>query len=56
MHMQPVAAAEAPAAATQSHFSIKLLAFDEKAKLKVIKTVKDLFQGINVVEVCVIAR
>jgi hypothetical protein len=28
------------------------LSFDEKAKLKVIKAVKDLIPGINVVEVC----
>ena len=41
----------APAPSAQTHFSIKLLAFDDKAKLKVIKAIKDLFTGINVVEV-----
>jgi phage tail sheath gpL-like len=41
----------APAAPAQAHFNIKLLVFDDKAKLKVIKKVKDLFPGINVVEV-----
>ena len=44
-------AAEAPAANIQSTFNIKLLPFDEKSKLKLIKKVKDLFPGINVVEV-----
>ena len=44
-------AAEAPAASAQSTFNIKLLPFDEKSKLKLIKKVKDLFPGINVVEV-----
>ena len=48
--MLQVAVEAAPAASAQTHFSVKLLAFDDKAKLKVIKTIKDLFTGINVVE------
>ena len=47
---------EAPVVEEQTLFTVKLTAFDDKKKVALIKEIKSLVQGMNLVQVSVLIR
>lgn len=45
---------EEVAATVKTSFTVKLMKFDEKQKVALIKEVKNLLEGMNLVQVCTI--